>query len=234
VNARADVSSPIAEPSPSGLGRPPARPRMRGWLHLYAVGVAAAAGVVLVSLAASRPGLLPFFACLPYALTVCGLFGVSALYHRHTWGPRGYSAMKRLDHSMIFVFIAGTYTPLYLLLLPRGTARSSLLLVWAGAAAGVALKMWWPRAPKWVGVPLYIALGWAAVFVLPRLLHRGGVAALVLIVVGGVAYSVGAVLYATKWPNPWPTTFGHHEFFHACTLLAAACHMVAIFLALYA
>ncbi len=227
-------TSALTEPRPTPGHPALLRPRMRGWLHLYAFGAAIVCGIVLTSIAASRPGWTPFVACLVYAVTVCGLFGISSLYHRKLWGPRGYKVMKRLDHAMIFIFIAGTYTPFSLLLLPSGPSSVLLSAIWAGALAGVALKLVWPQAPRWLGVPLYIGLGWAAVFVLPDILHRGGVAALVLLIVGGVTYSVGAVFYALKWPNPWPTTFGHHEFFHACTLLAAVCHHVAVYFAVFA
>lgn len=213
---------------------PYARPRMRGWLHAYAAGAAVVCGVVLTAVAASRPGWLAFGACLVYSVTICLLFGTSALYHRHVWGPRGYVLMKRLDHSMIFLFIAGTYTPFSLLLLPRHTAMIVLGTVWGGAVLGVALKMAWPRAPRWLSVPLYIALGWVAVFVLPDLLHHGGSAPLVLLLTGGIMYSLGAVCYAIKRPNPWPRTFGHHEFFHAATLIAAACHHIAVYFAVFA
>ena len=207
---------------------------MRGWLHTYAFGVAIICGIVLCSLAASRPGWSPFVSCLIYSLTVCALFGTSALYHRRVWSPRGYKIMRRLDHSMIFVFIAGTYTPFSVLLLPVRTAELILAIVWIGAVAGVALKLITPNAPRWLSAPLYIALGWVAVVVLPGIHRGGGVAALVLLLVGGAAYSVGAVLYALRRPNPWPTVFGHHEFFHACTLVAAACHHVALYFALFA
>ncbi|HEY0487000.1 MAG TPA: hemolysin III family protein [Mycobacteriales bacterium] len=206
---------------------------MRGWLHLYAFGVSIVAGIVLVSVAASRPGWAPFWATLVYAVTVCGLFGVSALYHRRLWGSRGYAVMKRADHSMIFVFIAGTYTPFCVLLLRPSRAELLMTIVWGGALAGVALKMLWPRAPKWLAVPLYMALGWVAVFVLPEILHTGGVTTVVLLALGGAAYTVGAVVYAVKRPNPWPATFAHHEIFHACTLVAAICHQVAVYFALY-
>ena len=215
---------------PADLGKP----RLRGRLHQYAFFAALACGAVLCSIAASRPGVGPFFSCLVYSLTVCGLFGISALYHRRIWGERGYQIMRRLDHSMIFIFIAGTYTPFCVLLLSRGTATVFLSLIWAGALGGVALKMIWPHLPRWVGAPLYLALGWGAVAILPEVLHRGGVAVLVLIAAGGVMYSVGAVFYALRRPNPWPAVFGHHEFFHACTLVAAICHHVAIYFALYA
>jgi hemolysin III len=212
---------------------PLVKPRMRGWLHTYAFFVAIAAGIVLCSLAATRPGIAPFVSCVIYSLTVCGLFGVSALYHRRRWSQRGYAVMRRLDHAMIFLFIAGTYTPFSVLALRGTTQKVILAVVWGGAIAGVAMKLIWPHAPRWASTPLYIALGWVAVFVLPETLHNAGVASLVLLLVGGVAYSVGAVFYALRKPNPWPTVFGHHEFFHACTLVAAICHHIAIYFALF-
>ncbi|WP_410819717.1 PAQR family membrane homeostasis protein TrhA [Micromonospora sp. 050-3] len=209
------------------------KPRMRGWLHTYAFFVALVCGIVLCSIAATRPGWAPLVSCLIYSLTVCGLFGTSALYHRRVWSERGYQVMRRMDHSMIFVFIAGTYTPLCAMLLAPRPATVMLALVWGGALAGVAVKVVWPHAPRWVSAPLYLALGWVAVAMLPEILHGGGVAALVLLIVGGAIYSIGAVFYALRRPNPWPTVFGHHEFFHACTLLAALCHHIAIYFALF-
>jgi hemolysin III len=207
---------------------------MRGWLHFYAFFVAVVAGIVLVSLAATiGGGTTAAISCAIYSLTVWGLFGTSALYHRRVWSEPGYRLMRRLDHSMIFVFIAGTYTPFSVLLLPHTTAIVILSVVWGGALLGVAMKFFAPHAPRWVSAPVYVALGWVAVFVMPDILHRGGVTALVLIAVGGVFYTVGAVFYALRRPNPWPNTFGHHEFFHACTLLAALCHHVAIYFALF-
>ncbi|MEU4526900.1 hemolysin III family protein [Micromonospora ureilytica] len=210
------------------------KPRMRGWLHTYAFFVAVVCGIVLCSIAATRPGWAPLVSCLIYSLTVCGLFGTSALYHRRVWSERGYQVMRRMDHSMIFVFIAGTYTPLCAMLLAPRPATVMLALVWGGALAGVAVKVVWPHAPRWVSAPLYLALGWVAVAMLPEILHGGGVAALVLLIIGGAMYSVGAVFYALRRPNPWPTVFGHHEFFHSCTLLAALCHHIAIYFALFA
>jgi hemolysin III len=206
---------------------------MRGWLHAYACLVAVVCGVVLVTLAATRPGRAPLVSSLVYSVTVCGLFGVSALYHRRVWSRRGFQVMRRLDHSMIFVFIAGTYTPFAVLLLPPAKAAVILGVVWGGAVAGVGLKLSWPHAPRWLSAPLYIALGWVAVVVMPDLLRTGGVAAVVLLVVGGLFYTAGAVCYALRWPDPWPTVFGHHEFFHACTLVAAVCHHVAVYLILF-
>lgn len=206
---------------------------MRGWLHTYAFFVALVCGIVLCSIAAARPGWAPLVSCLIYSLTVCGLFGTSALYHRRVWSERGYQIMRRMDHSMIFLFIAGTYTPFCALLLDTRHAAIMLGLVWGGALAGVAVKLIWPHAPRWVSAPLYLALGWVAVTMLPEILHSGGVTALVLLIVGGAIYSVGAVFYALRRPNPWPTVFGHHEFFHACTLVAAICHHIAIYFALF-
>jgi hemolysin III len=219
--------------------RPPdiGKPRLRGWLHTYAFFVAAACGIVLTTLAstqASRPGSAPGISCAIYSLTVCGLFGTSALYHRRVWSPPGYKLMRRLDHSMIFVFIAGTYTPFSVLLLPHTKAILILAVVWGGALLGVATKLVSPNAPRWLSAPLYVALGWVAVAVLPDILRRGGIAALVLLLAGGLAYTAGAVAYALRRPNLWPGVFGHHEVFHACTLVAAVCHHVAIYLALYA
>ncbi len=209
------------------------KPRLRGWIHTYAFFGAAVSGIVLCSLAAARPGLAPLVSCAIYSLTVCGLFGVSALYHRRVWTQRGYQVMRRLDHSMIFIFIAGTYTPFSVLLLDQGKAITILAIVWGGAIAGVVMKLTWPHGPRWVSAPLYIALGWVAVAVLPDFLRSGGVTVLVLLAVGGAAYSVGAIFYALRRPNPWPTVFGHHEFFHATTIVAAICHLVALYFALY-
>ncbi|NUR48889.1 MAG: hemolysin III family protein [Hamadaea sp.] len=210
------------------------KPRLRGWLHAYAFFIALACGAVLVTLAAFQPGIAPVVSVAIYSVTVCGLFGISALYHRRVWSERGYQIMRRLDHAMIFIFIAGTYTPFCVLLLDQSKATVLLLIVWAGAIAGAAVSLIWPHAPRWVSAPMYIALGWVAVAVLPDILHNGGVVALVLLLAGGLAYTVGAVFYALRRPNPWPTVFGHHEFFHACTLVAALCHQIAVYFALYA
>jgi hemolysin III len=207
---------------------------MRGWLHFWSFTVSIAASATLIAVSAALVGGAAALATAVYSVTILGLFGTSALYHRRTWRtPRSRAVMRRLDHSMIFLFIAGTYTPVAALAMDPGTARWVLIVVWAGAVAGVALKTVWPHAPAWVGVPIYIALGWVAVFVIPAMLVGGGVAALVLLLTGGLLYTVGAVFYATRWPNPWPTTFGYHEFFHACTVVAAICHHVAIWLILF-
>jgi hemolysin III len=223
------TGSAPAPPEPALL-----KPRMRGWLHLWSFAVSVAACATMIAVSAALVGAGAALATAVYSVTVLGLFGVSALYHRRTWSsPRSRAVMRRLDHSMIFLFIAGTYTPVAVLAMPPGTGDWVLAVVWAGALAGVALKTSWPYAPAWVGVPIYVALGWVAVFVLPDLLHNAGVAALVLLLTGGALYTAGGVMYALRRPDPWPHTFGYHEFFHAATVLAAICHHVAIWLALF-
>ncbi len=212
----------------------PDRPRMRGWLHHWSFVTSMAAGAVLVTTAATVVGSpLAVVSCAIYVACVLGLFGISALYHRYPWrSDRARARMRRLDHSMIFVFIAGTYTPVSALALSGTTRVVVLSVVWGGALGGVVLQLAWPSAPRWVGVPIYLALGWVAVFVLPELTRQVGVAALVLILVGGALYTAGALFYALRRPDPWPTVFGYHEFFHAATVLAAICHYVAIWFVL--
>ena len=213
---------------------PPLKPRMRGWLHFWSFVVSIASGVVLVAVAAARLGAGAALATAIYSVTILGLFGVSALYHRHTWRtPRARAIMKRLDHSMIFLFIAGTYTPFALLAVDQPTGFWVLAGVWAAALGGVVLKLSWPTAPRWVGVPLYIGLGWVAVFVLTDILHFAGVAALVLLAAGGLLYTAGGIAYGIRKPNPWPGTFGYHEVFHAMTIVAAICHYIAVYFAMY-
>lgn len=141
--------------------------------------------------------------------------------------------MRRLDHSMIFVFIAGTYTPFALLDMPPTIAHQVLAIVWGGALAGVALTLAWPSAPRALGVTLYLLLGWVAVWYAATILSNAGVAAAILLAVGGALYSIGAVFYALRWPDPWPATFGYHEVFHGLTALAAMCHFVAVCLAIF-
>lgn len=210
------------------------RPRLRGWLHVWAFGISVVAGIVLVSVAAATQGGQTTAATSVYALTVSLLFGTSAVYHRVSWStPARRALVARLDHSMIFLFIAGTYTPFALLAMPERTGRVVLAVVWAGAVGGVLLKTSWITAPRWLTVPIYLALGWVAVFVLPELLSHGGPAALVLIIAGGLLYTVGGIVYGLKKPDPFPRVFGFHEVFHLCTVVAAACHMVAVWLAVY-
>src|SRR3954452_1515579 len=209
------------------------KPRLRGWLHAYAAAISIAAGATLIAVAAALRGGAAGATTAIYAATVTLLFGTSALYHRINWSPSAHRLMKRLDHSMIFVFIAGTYTPIAVLTLPRDAALAVLVAVWTGALFGVALQTAWPSAPRWLSAPCYIALGWVAVFVMPDLLHNAGVAVFVLIVAGGIIYTLGGVVYAVRRPNPIPGVFGFHEVFHLCTLVAAVSHYVAVWLALF-
>jgi hemolysin III len=204
-------------------------PLVRGWIHVCLAAGFIAAGAVLVPVAwivnSPRAG----WATLIYSATIVAMFSISSIYHRVQWqSPAAEKWMKRIDHSMIFVFIAGSYTPLAMLAMPDDTGRLVLTIVYGGAAAGVALKMWWPSAPNAVGVPLYLLLGYVAVWFAPELLRGGGVVAVVLLVAGAVFYNIGAIFFALQWPNPWPRTFGYHEFFHAFTAAAAICHYVAI------
>lgn len=223
-------SGVVAGSAPEALADALIKPRMRGWIHTWAVGIAAIAAIMLIAKAATLSATAGW-STLVYGLTVCGLFGISAIYHRITWPTtQARIRMKRADHSMIFLFIAGSYTPFALLGLPGRTGQTLLTVVWAGALAGVALKLLWPTAPRWVGVPLYLLLGWAIVPVASQLNTNIGIAPLILLLIGGLLYSGGAILYATKWPNPWPTVFGHHEFFHAATVLAALTHYIAVWL----
>jgi hemolysin III len=175
-----------------------------------------------------------------YAVCSVLLFTVSAVYHRGRWSPRVDAVLRRFDHANIFLLIAGTYTPFSLLLL-RGTDRIAMLaVVWGGALAGVAFRVLWVGAPRWLYTPIYIALGWAAVFFLPQLAegsHRLGVGlgtvVLALIALGGALYTLGGVVYGFKRPNPWPRWFGFHEVFHTCTILAFTTHYVGLSLATY-
>jgi hemolysin III len=203
----------------------PAKPRLRGVIHQYAFFVALVLGACLVVLA---PGGRPRLAAAIYAASVAGLLGTSALYHRRDWAPRARMWMRRLDHSMIFVLIAGTYTPFALLVLHGTLARTILIVVWAGAAGGTVLNLFWVRAPKSVTAAVYIALGWVAVAAMPQMAREIGAVGVGLVALGGVLYTVGAVIYAVRRPNPVPGVFGYHEVFHALVVAAAAAHFAAV------
>jgi hemolysin III len=205
------------------------KPRLRGWIHLYCAFAAFFAGSILVAVASKQAG----HATLAYTLAIVTMFAVSATYHRVQWGSvAARNWMRRLDHSMIFVLIAGTYTPFATLDMPGSTGQV-LAIVWGGALAGIALTVFWPDGPRWLGVALYLLLGWVAVWYTGVILHNAGVAAAVLLAVGGALYSLGAVFYALRRPDPWPTTFGYHEIFHACTAVAAICQFVAVCIAVF-
>jgi hemolysin III len=206
------------------------KPRLRGALHLVAFPLSLLGGLVLVVAVAddtrTRVG------CAVYALASALLFGVSALYHRGDWHPRRRAFLRRLDHSNIFVMIAGTYTPICLALLDGDSRRLVLTVVWAGALAGVVFRVLWLAAPAWLYTPFYVALGWVAVAVLPQLARSGGAGVVALIAGGGAAYSVGAVVYALRRPDPWPRTFGYHEVFHTGTVVGFGTHYAAVVMAL--
>jgi hemolysin III len=193
--------------------------------HQYGFVAAVLAGTVLVVLAPTGRATA---AAAVYGATVCGLFGVSALYHRITWAPAVRRWLRHLDHAMIFLLIAGTYTPVGLLVLEGPLAVSVLLVVWSGAALGVALNLGWRQAPSWVGVVVYVALGWVAVVALPQLVRQLGMAGTGLLLAGGLAYSAGALVYARRRPNPAPTVFGYHEIFHLLVVAGVALHFAAI------
>jgi hemolysin III len=200
-------------------------PSLRGVTHLYATGVALAAATVLVALAQSATARA---AAAVYGAGLCALFGGSALYHRWRWDARWRPLLRRIDHSAIFVFIAATYTPVALLVL-RGPLRIVVLaVVWAGAIAGVTLSVAWIGAPRVLVACCYVALGWVAVIAMPQLAAALPATPLVLLAAGGILYTLGAGVYATRRPDPWPTVFGFHEVFHAFVIAAAAAHYVAL------
>ncbi|MDR1214680.1 MAG: hemolysin III family protein [Propionibacteriaceae bacterium] len=205
------------------------KPHLRGWLHAGAVPLMITGGVILIVLASTGPAKAALAVYLASALI---LFGTSATYHIGRWTPRVSAVLRRIDHSNIFLFIAGTYTPLAVLLL-QGTARLSILaVIWALAGLGVCFRVFWMSAPRWLYVGLYVLMGWAAVWWLPQFWATGGPVVVGLVLGGGVAYSIGALIYARRRPDPIPRWFGFHELFHSCTLLASALHFSAIAVAL--
>ncbi len=207
-----------------------AKPKLRGWLHAVTSPVALAAGVVLVVLAPTGPATV---AAVAYAVTSVTLFTTSAIYHRGTWSPVVERRLKRLDHANIFLLIAGSYTPFALLALKDEDRVAVLSAVWGTALFGVVFRVFWVGAPRWLYVPLYIALGWAAAFVVPQLIHGAGIAAFTLIAVGGVLYTLGGLVYGLKRPNPSPRWFGFHEIFHTCTIAAFICQYIAASFVVY-
>ena len=242
VSALGDAVDGMLDARPDGLCPPvdvragtmaDIKPRLRGWLHTYAALISLISGATLIAVSGAVRGTTAGVSTAIYALTFSLMFGTSALYHRFAWQPTAHNLMKRADHSMIFLFIAGSYTPIAALALGGDTRVAVLGVVWAGALVGVALQCIWPDAPRWLAVPCYVALGWVALFVMPELLHNSGVAALVLVAAGGLVYTVGGVVYGVKWPNPSPRLFGFHEVFHLCTLVAATCQYIAIWLVVF-
>jgi hemolysin III len=202
------------------------KPRLRGVSHQWAFYVSVAIGAALV---VAAPSGQPRLAAAIYALSVAALFGTSALYHRITWASQAARRwMRRLDHSMIFFLIAGTYTPFALLVLEGELATVILVVVWAGALAGIVMKLVWIDAPKALVAILYLALGWVAVAAFPDMIDELGITGTALVVVGGLLYTAGALVYAFGRPDPVPTVFGYHEVFHALVILAAALQYAVI------
>jgi hemolysin III len=202
----------------------PDKPLLRGWLHLGAAPVAFVAGLALVAFAPTLAGRVT---SAIFTITAVMLFGTSAVYHRGNWSPTTKAVLRRMDHANIFLIIAGTYTPLCVLLLDKQTATLVLTLVWSGALLGVLLRVFWLNAPRWVYVPLYLILGWVAIGFLGKFYAAGGLLVVTLVAVGGLCYTAGAIIYGTKWPRGSEKYFGFHEIFHALTIAGFTCHFIA-------
>ena len=199
------------------------KPTWRGWIHAATFPVALVAGIVLIAVA---QGPAAKWSCAVFVATSLLLFGNSALYHRFNWKPKTKAVFKRIDHANIMLLIAGTYTPIAVLALPPSQSALLLSLVWGGAILGILFRVFWIDAPRWLYVALYLVLGWAAVMYLYPL-WLASAAMVILVAVGGILYTIGAVIYGMKRPNPWPGHFGFHEIFHVCTVLAFLCHWTA-------
>jgi hemolysin III len=204
------------------------KPRFRGVSHQYAFFAAVAAGAALVVLAQGSQARV---AVGVYALSLCAMFGASALYHRIDWPPRPSVWLRRLDHSMIYVFVAGTYTPFALLVLAPALGWTLLGIVWLGALGGVAMTLVWIDAPRGLRALLYVLLGWLGLVALPQVWERSGALAVALLATGGLLYTLGAVVYARRRPDPVPRVFGYHEVFHVFVIAAAAAQFAAVALA---
>ena len=201
-----------------------AKPTWRGWIHAGTFPVTIVAGIVLLL---SAEGSAARWSSLVFVLSSMLLFGNSALYHRFDWSPRTKVILKRIDHANIFLLIAGSYTPIAVLALPPAKSTLLLSLVWGGAILGIGFRVFWIHAPRWLYVPLDLALGWGAVMFIVDF-FQANAAMMTLIVIGGLCYSVGAVIYGMKRPNPVPGVFGFHEIFHTLTVVAFLCHWAAI------
>ena len=208
----------------------PDKPRLRGWLHLGMTPLVVVGGALLVILAPNLTGKIGAAVWLAGAVL---LFGTSAAYHLGNWEPPRKAALRRLDHANIFIFIAATYTPLAFALLPSAEATKLLILIWSVGVIGLVVRVFWHTAPRWLDVACYLGMGWAGVAWLPAFWAQSPLV-VGLIGLGGLFYTVGAVIYGRKAPNPSPAWFGFHEIFHACTIAAAICHFAAIAVAIFA
>lgn len=204
------------------------KPHLRGWQHAVAVPLALATAIVLTALA---PTSATRWASAVYLVTSLLLFGISAIYHRFYWEPSWEKFWRRLDHANIFLLIAGTYTPICVALLEPAASRFILSLVWIASLLGVVFSVFWPHAPRVLISTLYVALGWVGIWYLPQLWAASGAPVVVLVATGGLLYTIGAVVYALKRPNPSPKWFGFHEIFHTFTILAWVCQCIAVFFA---
>jgi hemolysin III len=202
------------------------KPTWRGWIHAVTFPVAIILGVILLVMA---DGVVAKVSSAVFVASSLMLFGVSALYHRFNWSEKTRMLLKRFDHSNIFLLIAGSYTPITVLALPPEKAIILLTIVWTGAALGIGFRIFWVGAPRWLYVPLYVLLGWGAMMFIIDFFHANWIM-MMLILVGGLFYTIGAVIYGLKRPNPIPGVFGFHEIFHTLTLLAFLCHWAGIFL----
>jgi hemolysin III len=200
-------------------------PKLRGVTHVYTFWLALVAAVTLIVLV---PAGMPRIAAAVYGAGLCALFGGSGLYHRWRWHPRWRPILRRVDHSTIFVFIAACYTPVGMMVLSGTTRWVVMITVWAGALAGVALSVAWITAPRFLCASCYVALGWVAVLAFPQMSAALPIAPIILMAIGGLLYTAGAVIFALGKPNPWPRVFGFHEIFHVFVILAAVVHFVAM------
>jgi len=200
------------------------KPSWRGWIHTGVLPIVVAGGIILIVLA---HGAIPKVAASIFFASSFLLFGNSALYHRFNWRPKVKITLKRIDHANIFLLIAGSYTPMAMLALPADKGLVLLVAVWIGAVLGISFRIFWINAPRWLYVPLYVLLSWAAMFYVVDFFSFNAVA-MSLILIGGLCYTAGAVVYGIKKPNPFPGHFGFHEIFHALTVIAFICHWVAV------
>ncbi len=206
------------------------KPKARGWIHAIMAPLALVNSILLIIFAPTIPARI---GVLIFGISAVLLFGNSGIYHLGNWSDKMLAILRRIDHANIFLLIAGTYTPLSIMLLKPKTAALVLGIVWTCALIGTIIHIFHINAPRWLQVGFYIGLGWVALWFLPEFWRSGGPTIVLLILTGGIAYTVGAVFYAMRWPNPWPTHFGFHEFFHVGTVVGYVCHTIGVWLAIF-